>query len=111
MLNLLANACKYSPDLIEITIILKNTTNGILVRILDKGIGMAHGEKKKIFDKYYRIPSGNQHDTKGFGIGLYYVKEVLKAHQASIEVESEPGKGSNFSILFPKAQEENGTKN
>ena len=111
LMNLLANACKYSPDSIEITIILKNTNNGFLVSILDKGIGMAHSEKKKIFDKYYRIPSGNQHNTKGFGIGLYYVKEVLKAHHASIEVESEPGKGSNFSILFPKEQKANGTKN
>ena len=101
-MNLLANACKYSPDSIEITIILKNTNNGIQVSILDKGIGMVYGEKKKIFDKYYRIPSGNQHNTKGFGIGLYYVKEVLKAHHASIEVESEPGKGSNFTILFPE---------
>jgi len=111
IMNLLANACKYSPDSIEITIILKNTNNGIQVSILDKGIGMVYSEKKKIFDKYYRIPSGNQHNTKGFGIGLYYVKEVLKAHHASIEVESEPGKGSNFTIHFPKEREENGTKN
>ncbi|MCK9410733.1 MAG: HAMP domain-containing histidine kinase [Prolixibacteraceae bacterium] len=111
LINLLANACKYSPELIEITILLKNTGKGIQLSIIDKGIGITSGEKKKIFDKYYRIPSGNQHDTKGFGIGLYYVKEILKAHHASIDVESEPGKGSNFSILFPKEQEENGTKN
>ncbi|MCK9639884.1 MAG: HAMP domain-containing histidine kinase [Prolixibacteraceae bacterium] len=111
LMNLFSNACKYSPNLIEITILLKNTNKGVQLNIIDKGIGMAQGEKQRIFDKYYRIPSGNQHDTKGFGIGLYYVKEVLKAHHASIEVESEPGQGSNFAILFPKEQGKDGTKN
>jgi len=101
MMNLLVNSCKYSPDKIEITLSLKQSPKGILVEVADKGVGIANHEKKKIFEKYYRISSGNEHNTKGFGIGLYYVKEVLKAHHASIWVESEPGKGSRFTILFP----------
>ncbi|MCL4483312.1 MAG: HAMP domain-containing histidine kinase, partial [Bacteroidetes bacterium] len=102
LMNLLVNAYKYSHQKIEITVAIRRAENGILVDVIDKGIGIAPNEKKKIFEKYYRISSGNQHNTKGFGIGLYYVKEVLKAHHAPIHVESEPGKGSRFSILFPK---------
>ncbi|HWS01528.1 MAG TPA: HAMP domain-containing sensor histidine kinase [Prolixibacteraceae bacterium] len=102
MINLLVNACKYSPEKIEITVFLKRSDNGIHLDVLDRGMGIAPGEKQRIFEKYYRIPSGNQHNVKGFGIGLYYVKEVLKAHHATISVESEPGKGSRFSIFFPK---------
>lgn len=101
MMNLLVNSCKYSTDKIEITLILRRVAEGIQVVVVDKGIGIANSEKKKIFEKYYRISSGNEHNTKGFGIGLYYVKEVLKAHQATIVVESEPGKGSRFTIHFP----------
>lgn len=102
MINLLMNACKYSPEIIDITVFLKKSENGISIDVLDRGMGIPSGEKQKIFDKYYRVSSGNQHNAKGFGIGLYYVKEVLKAHHASISVESEPGKGSCFSIFFPK---------
>lgn len=101
MMNLLVNAYKYSPHKIEITVSVKKSGNGTMVEVIDKGIGIPHHEKKRIFEKYYRIPTGNQHNIKGFGIGLYYVKEVLNAHHATIRVESEPGKGSKFSILFP----------
>ena len=111
MINLLVNACKYSPQKPDITATIKRAEKGTRVEIQDKGMGIAQGEKKKIFEKYYRIPSGNQHNTKGFGIGLYYVKEILKAHHASINVESEPGKGSNFSILFPKERGNHGVRN
>lgn len=104
MINLLVNACKYSPETIDITVFIRKSENGIYVDVVDKGMGMAPGEKQKIFDRYYRISSGNQHNTKGFGIGLYYVKEVLKAHNSSITVESEQGKGSRFSIYFPKGK-------
>jgi two-component system phosphate regulon sensor histidine kinase PhoR len=106
MMNLLVNAYKYSHQKIEITVVIRKLGDGTLVDVLDRGIGIAPHEKKKIFEKYYRIPTGNQHNIKGFGIGLYYVKEVLKAHHASIHVESEPGKGSRFSIIFPKRRSE-----
>lgn len=100
MMNLLVNAYKYSHQKIDITVSATRRADGILVEVIDKGIGISPKEKKKIFEKYYRISTGNKHNTKGFGIGLYYVREVLKAHHASIHVESEPGKGSKFSIVF-----------
>ena len=106
MMNLLVNAYKYSLHKIEITVSVKKSENGTLVEVIDKGIGIPKHEKKRIFEKYYRIPTGNQHNIKGFGIGLYYVKEVLNAHHATIRVESEPGKGSRFSILFPNKKGE-----
>ena len=106
MMNLLVNAYKYSLHKIEITVSLKKSENGTLVEVIDKGIGIPHHEKKRIFEKYYRIPTGNQHNIKGFGIGLYYVKEVLNAHNATIRVESEPGIGSRFSIVFPNKKGE-----
>ena len=110
MMNLLVNACKYSPETIDITLTVKQLPHAIQVQVVDKGIGIPLHERKKIFEKYYRIPSGNQHNTKGFGIGLYYVKEVLKAHHATIEVDSEPGKGSCFTITFPTDNKADGSK-
>jgi two-component system phosphate regulon sensor histidine kinase PhoR len=110
MINLLINAIKYSPQEPEITVNIKKSTTEVLVEVIDQGIGMASGEKKKIFDKYYRVPSGDQHNIKGFGIGLYYVNEIVKAHQAQIEVESEPGKGSKFSLIFLLSEISHGTK-
>jgi two-component system phosphate regulon sensor histidine kinase PhoR len=101
MMNLLVNAYKYSHHKIDIKVTAGKRPEGVFVEVLDKGIGISQKEKKKIFEKYYRISTGNKHNTRGFGIGLYYVKEVVKAHHATILVESEPGKGSRFSILFP----------
>lgn len=109
MINLLVNAYKYSHQKIEITVVIRRKVHGALVEIIDKGIGIAPKEKKKIFEKYYRISTGNKHNIKGFGIGLYYVKEVLLAHKAPIHVESEPGKGSRFSILFPIKEGKHGS--
>jgi two-component system phosphate regulon sensor histidine kinase PhoR len=109
MINLLVNAYKYSHQKIEITVIIRKKEHCALVEIIDKGIGIAPKEKKKIFEKYYRISTGNKHNIKGFGIGLYYVNEVLKAHHAPIHVESEPGKGSRFSIVFPIKEGKHGT--
>lgn len=104
-MNLLVNAYKYSRKKIEITVVLKKNAHGIVVEVIDKGIGIAPGERKRIFEKYYRISSGDQHNIKGFGIGLYYVKEVLSVHHATIKVDSEPGKGSRFSVFFPQKGE------
>jgi two-component system phosphate regulon sensor histidine kinase PhoR len=68
--------------------------------VKDNGIGIDAKVKDKIFDKFYRVQGGDVHDVKGFGLGLSYVKSVLEAHHASIEVYSEPGKGSEFMIQF-----------
>jgi signal transduction histidine kinase len=105
MMNLLVNAYKYSWQKINITVKVRRLEHDTQVDIIDNGIGIPPNERKKIFEKYYRISTGNQHNIKGFGLGLYYVKEVLKAHNATIHVDSEPGKGSRFYILFPKHKE------
>jgi len=99
--NLLDNANKYSQDRPEITIDTEDHHQGLLVRISDKGVGMTKEAIDKIFDKFYRIPTGNIHDIKGFGLGLTYVKTILLALGGQIKVKSAPGKGSSFEIVLP----------
>ena len=99
--NLLDNADKYSPDKPEITVITRNISNGVEVTVQDNGIGISKEARKQIFDKFYRVPTGNLHDVKGFGLGLSYVKAMMTAHKGSVEVKSEPGKGSSFVLTFP----------
>lgn len=102
--NLLDNANKYSSGSPEIMISTVNSNEGILVHVEDKGIGMTKEDQKHIFDKFYRVHTGNLHDVKGFGLGLSYVKAITSAHQGYIDVKSEPGKGSKFSIYLPLRQ-------
>ncbi|MCB0531094.1 MAG: HAMP domain-containing histidine kinase [Lewinellaceae bacterium] len=99
--NLLDNANKYSPDKPEITIRTRNVPNGIAVTIEDKGVGISKEARKHIFDKFYRVHTGNIHDVKGFGLGLSYVKAIVTAHKGFVDVHSEPGKGSAFTLTFP----------
>jgi two-component system phosphate regulon sensor histidine kinase PhoR len=99
--NLLDNAIKYSPDLLEITISTKNSEKGIFLSVEDKGIGMTKAVQSKIFERFYRQSSGNVHDVKGFGLGLNYARSIIEAHKGSITVFSEPGKGSRFEIFLP----------
>lgn len=98
--NILDNACKYTLKDPKIKISTINQGNFIRIDIEDNGIGMEKKEIRMIFDKFYRVPTGNQHDVKGFGLGLYYVKTVLDAHEADIKVKSTPGQGSTFSIIL-----------
>ena len=102
--NLLDNANKYSPNTPFITVEAHDATDSVYVQIKDEGIGMSKDAQRKIFDKFYRVPTGNVHDVKGFGLGLSYVKTMLEAHKGGIQVSSEPGKGSTFTINLPKKQ-------
>lgn len=99
--NLLDNAIKYSQERPEIRIDTEDHHQGLLIRISDKGIGMTKEAIGKIFDKFYRVPTGNIHDVKGFGLGLTYVKTILLALGGQIKVKSTPGKGSSFEIVLP----------
>ncbi len=102
--NLLDNANKYSPGNPEISIQTKNVNKGVRITISDKGQGISKDKINKIFDKFYRVSSGNIHDVKGFGLGLSYVKSMVEAHKGSITVKSELNKGSSFSIFLPFQQ-------
>ncbi|MFC5191503.1 sensor histidine kinase [Algoriphagus aquatilis] len=102
--NLLDNANKYSKESPKIKVVAKDDQDQVIVTIQDQGIGMSKEAVKKIFDKFYRVPTGNVHDVKGFGLGLSYVKTMLEAHKGGIYVQSEPGKGSTFTINLPKKQ-------
>jgi two-component system, OmpR family, phosphate regulon sensor histidine kinase PhoR len=102
--NLLDNANKYSRLSPQINITVKETADNFVLCIQDKGIGMSKEAQKKIFDKFYRVPTGNIHDVKGFGLGLSYVKTMVEAHKGTVYVESDIGKGSTFTINLPKKQ-------
>ncbi len=101
--NLLDNALKYSKLKKEIYINLKNNSSEIELMVKDKGIGIPNEFKAKIFDKFFRVPSGNTHNVKGHGLGLSYVKSVVERHRGNIEVESEKEQGTVFRITLPKS--------
>jgi two-component system phosphate regulon sensor histidine kinase PhoR len=100
--NLLDNANKYSKGAPQIKITVNETEKGFTLCISDEGIGITKEAQKKIFDKFYRVPTGNLHDVKGFGLGLSYVKTMVEAHKGSIRLDSDPGQGSMFTINLPK---------
>jgi len=102
--NLLDNANKYSPSSPKIRIGVTDQGSHLQITFQDEGVGMNREAVKKIFDKFYRVPTGNVHDVKGFGLGLSYVKTMLEAHKGTIQVQSEPDKGSTFTINLPKKQ-------
>lgn len=102
--NLLDNANKYSPEHPHITISTRNVDDGVEVTVADRGVGMTKEQRKQIFDRFYRVHTGNRHDVKGFGLGLSYVKAIAEAHHGSIDVQSEPGKGSDFILFLPHRQ-------
>ena len=101
VVNLLDNAVKYSNGSKEIAVSLAAGASEARVAIQDHGIGIAARDQKKIFDKFYRAGSGLVHDVKGSGLGLAIVRHVVEAHGGRVEVESEPGRGSTFTIVLP----------
>ena len=101
--NLLDNAIKYCKQAPDITIETKDIGNKIEIRIADKGIGIKKEYLLQVFQKFFRVPTGDVHNIKGFGLGLFYVKNICKAHGWKIDVKSEEGKGTEFKILAQKA--------
>ncbi len=99
--NLLDNANKYSREAPKISVTTENTKEGFIIHVKDHGIGMSKEALKHIFDKFYRVHTGNIHDVKGFGLGLSYVKAIVDAHKGTVKVKSEEGKGSVFTVFLP----------
>ena len=100
--NLLDNALKYSENKPDIKVELQGNDSEIKLSISDKGIGILPEYQDKIFEKFFRVPTGNMHNVKGYGLGLNYVASVIKQHGGKIEVKSELNKGSMFTLTMPK---------
>ena len=98
--NIIENGIKYSPGVANITVATENNGSSISIKISDKGEGIEKKEIKKIFDKFYRVTQGNTHNVKGFGLGLFYVKQIADAHHWKLRVESEPDLGTSFYITI-----------
>jgi two-component system phosphate regulon sensor histidine kinase PhoR len=101
--NLMDNAIKYSKEQPEISIATSNTATALSITISDNGIGIPKDQLSKIFEKFYRVPKGDLHDVKGFGLGLSYVKNMVEMHKGSITVNSKIDEGTKFSINLPLA--------
>lgn len=101
LLNILDNAVKYAKDEIEIKITTKVKNNQYHIQISDNGIGIPSKEQEAIFEKFHRVVASNVHDVKGLGLGLYFTKQIILAHRASISLSSTPGQGSSFNIILP----------
>lgn len=99
--NLVDNAIKYSPEKVHLKVSTFDDQGGIRISVADEGLGLARDQIQRIFDKFYRVPTGNLHNVKGFGLGLSYVKKMVEAHGGAVRVTSQPGEGSVFSVWLP----------
>jgi two-component system phosphate regulon sensor histidine kinase PhoR len=99
--NVIDNGISYNAGKPVITITTGSQRNGVFIKIKDNGIGISTAHQKKIFENFYRVPQGNLHDVKGYGLGLSYVKLIVNAHSGAVEVNSQPGQGSEFKIFIP----------
>ena len=100
--NLLDNAVKYSSGEAEISIRAQRTDEAFTLSVTDRGIGIPADKQKHVFDKFYRVPTGNLHDVKGYGLGLFYVKTMVEKHGGTVAVQSTVGRGSEFTIRLPQ---------
>lgn len=101
--NLIDNAIKYCKTAPQILLRTSDAHKNLMLEIQDNGIGISPEDQKRVFQKFYRVPTGNVHDVKGFGIGLNYVKSIIEAHKGNVRLESELGSGSTFRISLPLA--------
>ena len=108
LVNLIDNGIKYSDRLKHLTIKTGRKSNSVYLSVIDKGIGIPAHELEKLFEKFYRVPKGDVHNTKGSGLGLTIVKHIMDAHQGSVHVESKVGGGSTFQLIFSKEQHHHG---
>ena len=99
--NLLENAFKYTADQPHITLQTTNETGTIRIVVRDNGVGIPKEALSRVFDKFYRVPTGDLHRVKGFGLGLNYVQQIVRAHGGSVSVQSKPGEGSSFVVDLP----------
>jgi len=107
--NLLDNAVKYSGGSPDIRVATRDTEDGVELVIADRGIGMSGEHAKQAFEKYFRVPTGNRHDVKGFGLGLSYVKLMVEAHGGRVRLESATGKGTTVTVVWPRSTAEGAT--
>jgi two-component system phosphate regulon sensor histidine kinase PhoR len=104
--NLIDNALKYSGNNPEIKIVIEEKETEIQLSVTDKGKGIPSEYKDKVFEKFFRVPHGDAHDIKGYGLGLSYVSHIIAKHKGTIHIESELGKGSTFILKLPKTHGE-----
>jgi two-component system phosphate regulon sensor histidine kinase PhoR len=100
--NFLDNALKYGKEKPVIKIDLKGNENSVVIQITDDGIGIPPEYKEKVFEKFFRVPQGDMHNAKGYGLGLSYAAQVIRKHGGTISLQSQPGNGTTFTITIPK---------
>ena len=101
MFNLIDNAMKYAGEDPHIVIRTRQSEVGLSLSVQDNGMGIAKEHLGKVFERLYRVPTGNVHNVKGFGLGLSYVKNVIERHEGSVQIESTPGEGTTLTLNLP----------
>jgi len=105
IINLLDNSLKYAGDDPEILIITEHLPSGISLSVQDKGPGIPDEYREQVFEKFFRIPDGNKHKVKGYGMGLNFASQVMERHSGSIAYSNLPGGGCRFTLQFPETEE------